>query len=120
MTDHRTLQLLSCELSFLKVGGYGYPLDGGWRPTLIFWDSPVCLNFDANVPHQPCQRCVLFDFVPEDKRLNLIPCHHIPLNRNGETVSSLYRNGTQELLDQTVRNWLVAMIEDLKQEEKQS
>jgi hypothetical protein len=120
MRDHRPLQLLCCELSFLKVGGYGHPVRSGWRPTLTFWDSPVCLNFDASAPHQPCERCVFFDFVPERQRDTLIPCHHILLNGNGDTVHSLYRNGTQEVLDDTVRNWLEATIERLKREEKSS
>ena len=120
MEDHRILQLLCCELSFLKVGGYGHALRDGWRPTLMFWDSPVCLNFDSGAPHQPCERCIFFDFVPEAKRDALIPCHHIPLNRNGDTVHALYRRATQEVLDDAVRNWLEAMIERLQREEKWS
>jgi len=120
MPDRRTLQLLCCERSFLKVGGYGHPLRGGWRPTLMFWDSPVCLNFDSSAPHQPCERCMFLDFVPETERDSLIPCHHIRLNSNGDTVHSLYRNGTQEALDGEVRNWLEATIERLKREEKSS
>ena len=113
MRDHRTLQLLACELSFLKAGGYGHPLRGGWRPTLIFWDSPVCLNFDSGAPHQPCERCAFFDFVPEKDRDTLIPCHYIPLNSRGDTVHSLYRHASQEILDNAVRNWLEATIEEL-------
>jgi len=119
MPDQRTLQLLCCELSFFKVGGYGHPLGGEWRPTLLFWDSPVCLNFDSSAPHQPCERCVFFQFVPEAKRFSLIPCHHIPLNAKGETIHSLYRSGTQDGLDQTVKHWLETTIDELKGEEKQ-
>ena len=120
MSDHRTLQFLCCQLSFLKSGGYGHPLRGDWRPTLVFWDSPVCLNFDSSAPHQPCERCVFFDFVPESERDTLIPCHHIPFNSKGETIHSLYRLGTQNALDDAVRNWLEATIERLKEEEKSS
>ena len=120
MQDHRNRQLLSCELSFLKIGGYGNALRDGWRPTLMFWDSPVCLNFGSGAPHQPCERCVLFDFVPESQHDTLIPCHHIPLNSSGDSVHSLYRNGTQKNLDSAVRNWLEATIERLAREEKLS
>lgn len=118
MRDHRTLQLLSCELSFVKMQGYGYALRNAWRPTLIFWDSPVCLNFDSGAPHQPCERCVFFDFIPENKRDALIPCHHIPLNSKGDTIYSLYRKGTQDTLDDAVRTWLEATITHLREEEK--
>ena len=118
MADHRTIQLLCCELSFLKIGGYGSKLRSKWRPTLIFFDSPVCLNFDSSAPHQPCERCAFFEFIPEDKRDTLIPCHHIPLNEAQDTVFSLYRNTTQEQLDQAVQSWLEATITKLQREEE--
>ena len=63
---------------------------------------------------------MFFDFVPVPQRDTLIPCHHIPLNSNGDTVHSLYRKATQETLDHAVRNWLEATIEQLKLEEKLS
>lgn len=119
MLDRRTLQLLSCELSFQKVGGYGRKLRDGWRPTLIFRDSPVCLNFEARGPFQPCERCALFEFVPREQRDALIPCHHIPLNQSGDTLASLYHARTQEQMDQAVQKWLEATIEGLKREENQ-
>lgn len=119
MRDHHTLQLLCCELSFLKNGGYGNPLRGDWRPTLLFWDSPVCLNFDSNAPHQSCERCVFFDFIPESKHELRIPCHHIPLTSKGETIHSLYRQSTQEALDDAVKNWLEATIDKMQREENQ-
>ena len=120
MKDHRTLQLFACELSFLRARGYGHPLCGGWRSTLMFRDSPVCLNFDSSAFHQPCGRCGFFDFVDQKDRDTLIPGHHIPLNNNGGTVHSLYRNGTQESLDGAMRNWLQATIEQLREQEKSS
>lgn len=112
-----TLQLLSNELSFLRLAGYGRSFRSQWRPTLIFRDSPTCINFDSRGIHQPCQRCPLIEFTPEDKRTAFIPCHHIPLNQEGQTVASLYQNGTQEQLDDAVRKWLEFTIDKLQGEE---
>jgi len=61
-----------------------------------------------------------YDFVPESEHNTRIPCHHIPLNSKGETVHLLYRHGTQDALDDAVKNWLEATIERLKEEEKSS
>ena len=60
------------------------------------------------------------DFVPESEHDTLIPCHHIPLNSKGETIHSLYRHGTQDALDDAMKNWLEAKIKRLKEEEKSS
>src|SRR3954466_286829 len=118
MLDRRTLQLLCCELSFLKVGGYGRKLrHSNWRATLMFRDSPVCLNFEPDSPHQPCERCSLFEFVPEQKRNTRMPCHHIQLNNKGETIATLYRKDTQEEMDAAVKHWLETTIEKLGREE---
>jgi hypothetical protein len=119
MQDHRrrhVSHVLSNELSFLRLGGYGRPFRRQWRPTLVFRDSPLCVNFDSSPSQQSCERCPVFEFIPEDKRQTFVPCHHIPLNPEGETIASLYRNGTQEQLDRTVRNWLEATIDKLQQE----
>jgi len=118
MSDSRTLHLVSCEFLFLNSGGYGHPFRSHWRPTLIFRDSPICLNFDSGAPVQPCERCPLFQFIPEDKRNCRIPCHFIPLNERGETIALMYQSGTQEKLDTAVRGWLEATIKKLEREEK--
>ena len=110
MLDSRTLRVVCCELQFLNLGGYGRPFRSQWRPTLIFRDSPICLNFDSGAPLQPCERCSLFQFIPEEKRNFHVPCHFIPLNQRGETVASIYQTGTQEDLDAAVRAWLEATI----------
>jgi len=47
----------------------------------------------------------------------LAPCHQIALNEQGDTVASLYQNGTQEQLDQAVRKWLEATVDKLQREE---
>ncbi len=121
MPDDRrrnTLQLLVNELSFLKGGGYGRPFRSQWRPTLMFRDSPICLNFDSGAPLQPCERCSLFEFIPEAKRNDRVPCHSIPLNEPGDTITSMYEVGSQQQLDNAVHRWLEATIQKLGREEK--
>ena len=52
--------------------------------------------------------------VPEECREKKIPCRHIPLNVNGETVDSLYRTGTQEELEAALAIWLKSTIRRLE------
>ena|SRR5579864_5591665 len=115
MQNQRTLELLCGELSFLKIGGYGRQFrHSNWRPTRLFRDSPLCPNFEPDAPRQPCERCPLFQFVPQEKREKSLPCHHIPMNENGDTIASLYRKGDQARMDEAVKRWLEATIEELR------
>jgi len=80
---------------------------------MVFRDSPVCLR--GGVEHD-CGTCALAKFVPEDKKEERTPCHHIPLNEAGDTVASLYAESTQEQLDQALHNWLEETIKRLQVE----
>ena len=110
----RTLQK---ELEFFEEQGYGRTFRSVWRPTLLFRDSTICLNFRTSDPLLPCSKCRLIQFVPEQKRDLFMPCHHIPLDGNGRTIAQLYRSGTQQDLDVAFRAWLYNTIEKLKKEE---
>jgi hypothetical protein len=103
MTNHRALQFLFCD----------------WRPSLLFWDSPVRANFDSSAIHHPYERCAIFDFISESKHELRIPCHHIPLNSERETVQSLYRQSTQKVLNHAVKNWLEADRKAQREENQQ-
>jgi hypothetical protein len=105
------LDLLRLELEFLELGLYRAPTPG--RPLSIFQDSPACPRYGAPT----CSNCALMKFVPPECRCEPVPCHHIRLNEACETVDSLYRTGTQEELEEALRNWLKATIKTL--EEKQ-
>lgn len=101
-----TLDVLRFELKFLKDGGYGRSPRTPWRPPFVFEDSPTCLNFnDPSRPH-PCKECALMQFVPEGERDQSVPCRHIHLTEQGETIESLYRCGTQMELEGALMNWL--------------
>lgn len=115
--DNRDLlDVLKFELEFLKQGGYGRSPRTPWRPQFIFEDSPTCINFNSQGPPEPCAHCVLMQLVPPERREEKIPCRHILLNDQGETVDSLYRWGTQQELEAAVEVWLRAAIEKLERE----
>lgn len=110
------LEVLKFELNFLEQGGYGRSVRTPWKPTSIFQDSLSCINFnDPSRPH-PCSECLLSDFVPRESQCEEVPCHHIPLNSEGETVNSLERQATQLELEENVRNWLRATIRRIEKE----
>lgn len=112
--DARTLDTLRLELKFLELGLYHAPTPG--RPLFVFEDSPACPRRGAPA----CPNCALMQFVPFACRCELVPCHHIRLNDGGETVDSLYRTGTQEELEEALRNWLAATIRKLEQKQIQA
>jgi hypothetical protein len=107
----RKLNVLIKELEFLESGGYR--LEMGWRPALVFEDSPTC----PKLPYSACPntQCALVDFVPVEHRAKVVPCRHIPLNRAGETLQSLYNTATENEIENAVREWLKSKIEELKQ-----
>jgi hypothetical protein len=103
----KLVDVLKSELEFLDRGGYRKV---SWRPQFIFEDSPTCLNYHSQ-DQKPCSECVLMQLVPPEKREEKVPCRFIPLNERGDTIESLYRSGTQEELESTLRNWLTQEIE---------
>ena len=110
------LEVLKFELNFLEQGGYGRSVRTPWKPTSIFQDSLSCINFnDPGRPH-PCNECLLTDFVPDDAQAQSVPCHHIPLNHEGETVDSMERQYNQGELEEAVKNWLRGTIQRIEQE----
>lgn len=113
------LEALRRELEFLEGGGYRIPSVDGWRPALMFEDSPTCINFlHSHARRRPCSECVLHDFVPEEYREAEVPCQYVVLNEEtGTTVDGLYRWGTQEELEHEVRGWLLRRIAELEQHE---
>lgn len=102
------LHLLEAELQFLDRGGYRDP--ECWRPQFIFLDSPTCVNPSGSGRPDGCKNCLLMPFVPVAMRQASVPCHHIPLTKDGLTVDGLQRWGTQEELEDAVRSWLTRNI----------
>jgi hypothetical protein len=113
--DRELLELLKFELRFLEDGGYGQSPHAARRASLIFEDSLTCMNFNAQ-DRTPCSACLLMKFVPPRRASAQIPCRHIPLNKDGETLASLYESATQLEIEEAFGNWLRATIHRLEQE----
>lgn len=108
------LRILRAELAFLEKGGYRRGPRYPFRPNFIFEDSPTCINFIARGQKRPCTECPLIHFVPENHRIHKFPCRHIQLTSRGETVNSFYEWGTEEELENAVRDWLFETIRELE------
>jgi len=114
--DRDILDVLKFELSFLEDGGYGRSPHAPWRAPAVFEDSPICPNFcDPARPH-PCDSCLREQFVPQERRADGIPCRHIRLNEQGQTVEDLYRTGNQVEMEQALAVWLRAQIQRIEKE----
>jgi hypothetical protein len=112
--DRDILEVLKAELDFLEKGGYGRSPRQAWRVPLVFEDSPSCMNYDRPDKPEPCEHCVLMQFVPKDAREAKIPCRHIPLNDKGETLDYLYRCAEFHEVEDAMRQWLRATIAKLE------
>src|ERR1051326_6327608 len=108
------LQSLRRELGFFDAKGYGRPFRSQWRPTLLMRDSPVCLNYSSTGRQHACSECPLFILVPREKQDALLPCHNIPFDPSGITVSALYQRETQQQLDRRYRDWLCNLIREFE------
>ncbi len=117
--DRNTLEVLKAELNFVKKGGYGRSPREPWRAQLIFEDSPTCMNYDSKENPGPCAECLLMQFVPPDKRSQKVPCRHIPLTPEGETLLELYRGSTEPEIEEALIAWLERTIDQMEVEQKE-
>jgi len=104
------LEVLKAELSFIEKGGYGRSVRTPWLPTSIIQDSPTCINLGDSDRSLPCSECLLMSLVPPERRSEDVPCHHIPLTPEGETIHYLERCEIQEVMAEKVKDWLVRTI----------
>jgi hypothetical protein len=114
--DRDILDVLKFELSFLEKGGYGRSPREPWRQPLVLEDSPTCMNYDSKTHPAPCDECILMQLVPPAERDQKVPCRHIPLTPEGETLDYFYRWGTQIEIEEAMKKWLVATIQRLEKE----
>ncbi|MFZ0772419.1 MAG: hypothetical protein WCA49_02545 [Candidatus Sulfotelmatobacter sp.] len=108
------LEALKFELAFLEQGGYGRSVHTPKTPTKTFQDSLSCINFCEPTRPHPCSECFLTDFVPGSAQSENVPCHHIPLNPEGDTPETLRDN--QLKLEEALEAWLRATIQRIEQE----
>ena len=114
------LEVLRAELDFIEKGGYGRSVRTPWKPTSVFQGSPSCLNYGYPYRAHPCSECLLDDLGPPERRSEVVPCHHIPLNDEGETVETLELKDNQQLTEETVKRWLRAKIAEIEAERERA
>ncbi len=106
------LEVLRYELNYLEQGGYRSqknPL----VPVSTFQDSLSCINYGQPRRPHPCNKCLLWDFVPEQFRKEDVPCHFIPLTASGVTIET---RQSEEELEHNLKIWLRDTIAKLEQE----
>lgn len=106
------LDVLRYELNFLEQGGYERVRRLG-LPASIFQDSLTCLNHGDPLRPHACRECLLYDFVPTECRNEDIPCHFIPLDPQGHTVSEIADTGEKLA---KLRTWLRSTLERIQSE----
>ena len=116
--DRNTVDVLKAELNFVKKGGYGRSPREPWRATLVFEDSPTCMNYDSKENREPCSECLLMQFVPADKQGEKVPCRHIPITAEGDNLLQLYRGGTEQEIEEALAIWLENEIAKLENSER--
>jgi hypothetical protein len=116
-TDERDiLEVLKSELDFIESGGYGRSVRTPWLSKSTFQDSPSCINYGYPYRAHPCHECHLLDFVTPDDRKEFVPCHHIPLNTDGDTIEELELQDNQAKLEREVSKWLRDRIRQIEEE----
>src|SRR5215207_2545523 len=116
-TDERDiLELLKDELDFVEKGGYGRSVRTPWQSKSTFQDSLSCINYGYPYRAHPCNECHLLDFVSPENRTQEVPCHHIPLNTDGETIEELELRDNQAKLGREVSKWLRTRIKVIEEE----
>lgn len=118
--DRNLLELLKDELAFVEQGGYGRSVRTPWREKSVFQDSLTCLNYGYPYRAHPCSECHLIDFVSETDQTKAIPCHHISLNAEGDTIADLESYDNQHKLEEDVKVWLRAKIKELEEKLRQA
>ena len=108
------LELLKMELDFVEKGGYGRSVRTPWKDTSPFRDSLTCVNYALPEKAHPCEECHLIDFVPSEKRDEMMPCHFIPLTESGDTVEDLEIQGNQAKLEEALKHWMRRKIQEIE------
>ena len=109
------LEILKEELEFIEKGGYGRSVRTPWQEKSTFQDSLTCINYGYPYRAHPCSECHLLDFVDPEHRTEVIPCHYIPLNNEGDTIKDLESRDNQSKLEHEVSTWLRARINEIEQ-----
>lgn len=98
------MEKLKFELAFVADGGYGRSVRTPHKTTSPFQDSLTCLNLGDPARTHPCAECGLMQYVPESRKGEDVPCHHIPLDEEKRTIATLAPAEADEALKQWLRH----------------
>ncbi len=110
------IEQLKLERSILRDGGSGRSVRTPRKAEQLFRDSITCLNLGQTVQRHPCSDCLLWEFVPRGSQEEDIPCHHIPLNGESETIAALEAKGDRDGAEAALLEWLNRTISQLEVE----
>lgn len=110
------IEQLKLERSILRDGGYGRSVHTPSKAEQLFRDSITCLNVGQTERKHACSDCLLWEFVPKESQEQDIPCHHIPLNDDCETIAALEEKGDRESAEKALLQWLDRTISQLEEE----
>ncbi len=116
MDKRDLLDKLKAELGALEYGRSKRSVHLPWEETSFFQDSVTCLNYGQEGRTQPCGNCLLMGYVPADSRNETVPCHHIPLDGEGNTIENLDRGYNRHSVEEAVIGWLRARISELEKD----
>jgi hypothetical protein len=116
--SRNTIEVLKAELDFIQQGGYEQSMRDPWSVKLALEDTRTCMNFDHKKTPTPCSECLLMQFVPANRRNEKVPCRHIPLTEEGDTLLQLYRGSTEDEIDKALAGWLKETINQLEMKGK--
>ena len=100
----KLLEKLKFELAFVEDGGYGRSVRTLHKSTSPFQDSLTCLNIGDPLRTHPCAECILTQYVPESRKTEDVPCHHIPIDGESRTIATLDATEADEVLKRWLRH----------------
>jgi hypothetical protein len=77
----------------------------------VLWEAALIFQH-VYIRSHPCAECVLMQYVPESRKGEDVPCHHIPLDPESRTVATLNAAEGEEVL----KRWLRREINRLEGE----
>lgn len=110
------IEQLKLERSILRDGGYGRSVHTPEKAEQLFRDSVTCINVGEAERRHPCSDCFLWEFVPNEHLEKDVPCHHIPLNAERETIAALEEKGDRGAAEKALLDWLDRTILQLEKE----
>jgi len=116
MAGREILEKLKAELGALEYGRTRRSVHMPWEEISFFQDSATCLNYGLEGRPHPCGKCMLMPFVPENSRSETVPCHHIPLDAEGNTIENLDRGYNRNSVEEAVIGWLKMRIAELEKQ----